>query len=134
MHFSPFNLLAILESATFEACSNGSAVSMSSLYGWALSTKDRMQLAHGAGPGLVDGHDPHLFFSEGSGMLSVLCFICQLMQWTGVTTTSAGKLATKNKGFLKRIESQGTLKYSVPNKQRWFNQHKIYYQGYLHLT
>jgi hypothetical protein len=98
LSFDPFILIAKLENSPFRACSDGSAVTQEGTYGWALSLEDGTRLAHGAG--YVDGHNPRLFRAEGQGMLSVVCFIRRLLQWTCTDSILTGILATDNTGLI----------------------------------
>jgi hypothetical protein len=98
LFFDPFILIAKLENSLFRACSDGSAVTQEGTYGWALSLEDGTRLAHGAG--YVDGHDPRSFRAEGQGMLSVVCFIRRLLQWTCTDSVLTGILATDNTGLI----------------------------------
>ena len=113
LHFNPFNIVELLEYSTFQACSDGSAVAFEGTYGWVLSTKDGTRLAHGAGP--VDGHDPRSFRAEGQGMLSVVCLLRRIKQWTCSVSTITGVLATDNTGLIDRVTAQTQVKYPVPN-------------------
>ena len=113
LHFSPFNIVGLLEHTTFQACSDGSAVAFEGTYGWVLSTDDGTRLAHGAGP--VDGHDPRSFRAEGQGMLSVVCLLRRLRQWTCTSTPFTGVLATDNTGLIDRVMAQNQITYPVPN-------------------
>lgn len=112
-YYSPFNAIALIAASSFNACSDGSAVALEGTYGWVLSSEDGTRLAHGSGP--VDGHDPRSFRAEGQGMLSVVCLLKRLIQWTCTTDTITGVLATDNTGLIHRVSSQGKLKYPVPN-------------------
>ena len=49
-------------------------------------------------------------------MLSVLCFICQLLEWTGSTLALTGVLASDNTGLLDRVGEQAKIRYTVPNR------------------
>jgi hypothetical protein len=89
------------------------AVTQEGTYGWALSLDDGTRLAHGAG--YVDGHDPRSFRAEGQGMLSVVCFIHRLLQWTRTNSIFEGILATDNTSLIARVTSQSKLRYSIPN-------------------
>jgi hypothetical protein len=111
--YDPFNLASLLEMSKFKACSNGSAVAYVGTYGWVLSLDDGTRLAYSSGP--VDGHDPRSFRAEGQGMLSILCFLRRLAQWTHATSPFTGTFATDNTGLIARIKSQRALKYPVPN-------------------
>jgi hypothetical protein len=111
--YDPFNLVSLLESQYFRACSDGSAVECIGSYGWVLSLEDGTQLAHGSG--LVDGHDPRSFRAEAQGMLSVMCFLRRIMQWTCSHNTITSTFATDNTGLIARVKLQSSLKYSVPN-------------------
>jgi hypothetical protein len=113
LHFTPFTLASLLVHSTFKACSDGSAVAHEGSFGWVLSLEDGTRLAYGAG--LVDGHDPRSFRAEDQGMLSVVCFLRRLLQFTGTVDEIEGVLATDNTGLIARVESQGKLRYSVPN-------------------
>jgi hypothetical protein len=95
-------------------------VTQEGTYGWALSLEDGTRLAHGAG--YVNGHDPLSFRAEGRGMLSVVCFIRRLLQWTCTDSVLEGVLATDNTGLIARSTSQSELQYSIPNatfKSNW---------------
>jgi hypothetical protein len=48
-------------------------------------------------------------------MLSVVCFLCRLMQWTCSTAPIKGIFATDNTGLIARIQSQRSLLYPIPN-------------------
>jgi hypothetical protein len=111
--YDPFNLASLLEMSNFKACSDGSAAAYIGTYGWVLCLEDGTHLAHGSGP--VDGNDPRSFRAEGQGMLSVMCFLHCLSQWTHATSTFTGTFATDNTGLIARIETQRALKYPVPN-------------------
>jgi hypothetical protein len=113
LHFSPYTLAALLEQSTFKACSDGSAVANEGSFGWVLSLKDGTRLAHGAG--LVDGHDPRSFRAEGQGMLSVVCFLRRILEYTGTTNLITGVFATDNTGLIARVESQIKIEYPVLN-------------------
>lgn len=113
LHFPPSVLLSMLENDSFQACSDGSAVTQQGTYGWVLSTNDGTRLAHGAGP--VDGHDPHSFRSEGQGMLSAVCFLSRLLQWNHSSSELTGTLATDNTGLIDRVREQQQHKYPLPN-------------------
>jgi hypothetical protein len=113
LSFDPFILISKLETSLFRACSDGLAVTQEGMYGWALSLDDGTRLAHGAG--YVDGHNPRSFCAEGQGMLSVVCFIRQLLQWTCTDSVLEGILATDNTGLIARVTSQSKLQYSIPN-------------------
>jgi hypothetical protein len=113
LSFGPFILISKLETSPFRACSDGPAVTQEGTYGWALSLDDGTRLAHGAG--YVDGHDPRSFRAEGQGMLSVVCFIHRLLQWTCTDSVLEGILATDNTGLIARVTSQSKLRYSIPN-------------------
>jgi hypothetical protein len=101
--YDPFNLSSLRESQEFQACSDGSAVAFVGTYGWVLSLEDGTRLAYGSG--LVDGHDPCSFRAEGQGMLSVMCFLRRVLQWTCTTESITGTFATNNSGLLARIAS-----------------------------
>jgi hypothetical protein len=113
LNFKPTVLISMLEKTPFRACSDGSAVVLEGTYGWSLSLEDGTRLAHGAGP--VCGHDPRSFRAEGQGMLSVVCFLRRLTQWTCSDQRLEGVLATDNTGLLARVSSQSSLRYPIPN-------------------
>ena len=114
LEFDPFNIVALIESSSFIACSDGSAVAFEGSYGWVLCSADGTRLAHGAGP--VDGHDPRSFRAEGQGMLSVVCLLRRLFEWCCISTPITGILATDNTGLIDRVASQTRLKYPIPNQ------------------
>ena len=109
---SPEEIMLAITSDGFRACSDGSAVFRQGTYGWVLATPDKTRLAHGAGP--VDGHDPQSFRAEGQGMLSVVCFLRHLKQWTKNEATLTGVLATDNSGLITRVKEQSIIRYPVP--------------------
>jgi hypothetical protein len=113
LSFDPFILISKLANSPFRACSDGLTVTQEGMYGWALSLKDGTRLAHGAG--YVDGHNPHSFRAEGQGMLSVVCFIRRLLQWTCTDSVLTGVLATDNTGLIAQVTSQSKLRYPIPN-------------------
>ena len=103
----------LLSRTPFQACSDGSAVTKQGTFGWVLALPDRTRLAFGAGP--VDGHDPQSFRSEGQGMLSVVCLLARLKQWTKSDAVLSGVLATDNSGLVDRVQGQTKIRYPVPN-------------------
>jgi hypothetical protein len=68
------------------------------MYGWVLSLEDGTRLAYGAGN--FDGHDHGSFQAKGQGMLSVVCFLQRLIQWTATKSILEGVLATDNTGLI----------------------------------
>jgi hypothetical protein len=96
LHFDPFILISKLESSPFRACSDGSAVTQEGTCGWALALEDGTRLAYGTW--YADGQDPCSFCAEGQGMLSVVCFLRRLIQWTDTNSVLEGVLATDNIG------------------------------------
>jgi hypothetical protein len=96
LHFSPYTIASLLEHSEFKACSNGSAVANEGSFGWV-------------------GHDPQSFRAEGHGMLSVVCFLRRIIEYTGTTTSITSVLATDNTGLIARVESQTKTKYPVLN-------------------
>jgi hypothetical protein len=48
-------------------------------------------------------------------MLSILCFIWRLLQWTCTDSVLEGVLATDNTGLIARVTSQSKLRYSFPS-------------------
>jgi hypothetical protein len=113
LSFDPFILMSKLEASPIRACSNGSAVTREGTFGWALSLQDGTRLAHSAG--YVDGHNPRSFRAEGQGMISVVCFIWRLLQWTGTNSVLEGVLATDNTGLIACVASQSKLRFSISN-------------------
>ena len=111
--FDPFNIVALIEASSFQACSDGSAVALEGTYGWVLCAEDGTRLAHGAG--FIDRHDPRSFRAEGQGMLSIVCLLRRLYEWCGCTSSFTGVLATDNTGLIDRVQAQGKLKYAIPN-------------------
>jgi hypothetical protein len=111
--FTPFQIVDMLTNDTFVACSDGSAIEFQGTYGWVLSLHDGTRLAHGAGP--VNGHDPRSFRAEGQGMLSLVCLLRRLAQWTATDVGFSGILATDNSGLVARVKAQSAVKYPVPN-------------------
>jgi hypothetical protein len=63
-----------------------------------LSPADGTRLAYGSGP--VDGHDTQSFRAEGQGMLSLVCFLRCLMQWTYSEFPITGRFAADNTGLI----------------------------------
>ena len=49
-------------------------------------------------------------------MLSLVCFLHRLKQWTSYSDSITGILAADNTGLVDRVKAQSTLKYPVPNK------------------
>jgi hypothetical protein len=113
LHFSPYTLASLLEHSKFKACSDGSAIANKGSFGWVLCLDDGTWLAHRAG--LVDSHDPRSFRAEGQGMLSVVCFLLCILEYTGTTNPITGVLATDNTGLIARVESQTKTKYPILN-------------------
>ena len=48
-------------------------------------------------------------------MLSVVCFLRHLKQWTKTSDPFSGVLATDNSGLITRVKEQMTIRYPVPN-------------------
>ena len=116
LQYDPFNIVALIEASSFQACSDGSAVALEGTYGWVLCAEDGTRLAHGAGP--VDGHDPRSFRAKGQGMLSLVCLLRRLLEWCCSTTPIKGILATNNTGLIDRVQAQSRLKYPIPLGRR----------------
>jgi hypothetical protein len=92
--FSPQDIINKLSDSPFTACSDGSAITRQGTFGWVIALPDKTRLASGSGP--VDGHEPQSFRAEAQGMLSVVCFLARLRQWTGSSAVISGILATDN--------------------------------------
>ena len=113
LNFPPEEKMLYLSTQAFRACSDGSAVSLQGTFGWVLALPDKTRLAFGAGP--VDGHDPNSFWAEGQGMLSIVCFLKRLREWTKSSVPISGVLATDNSPLLDRVREQSSVKYPIPN-------------------
>ena len=113
LQFPPNDIMQKLSTQEFRACSDGSAITLQGTFGWVLALPDRTRLAFGAGP--VEGHDPNSFRAEGQGMLSVVCFLKRLKEWTNSSLPLTGILATDNSPLLDRVKEQAAVKYPIPN-------------------
>ena len=109
----PPEIIRLLTTQSFRACSDGSAVSRQGTFGWVLALSDKTRLAFGAGP--VDGHDPQSFRSEGQGMLSIVRLLYRLRNWIKSDITITGTLATDNSGLVDRAREQSIIRYPTPN-------------------
>jgi hypothetical protein len=114
LQFTPEEIIHQLSTKQFRACSDGSAIANQGTFGGVLALADKTRLAFGAGP--VDGHDPQSFRSEGQGMLSVVCLLSRLKQWTKSSFPITGILATDNSGLIDRNHEQTKVRYPVPNQ------------------
>ena len=113
LQFPPEEIIQYLSTQEFRACSDGSTVTLQGTVGWVLALPDKTHLAYGAGP--VDGHDPKSFRAEGQGMLSIVCFLKRLLQWTNSSYSMSGILATAKSTLLDWVKEQSSDKNPVPN-------------------
>jgi hypothetical protein len=70
-------------------------------YGWTISTDLGERCVEGMGP--VRGAHPDSFRAEAYGMLTTLCYLSRLAEYTGVVETWSGVLATDSQSLLDAI-------------------------------
>jgi hypothetical protein len=78
-----------------------------------MALPDRTRIAYCAGP--VDSHEPQSFRSEATGMLSVICFLSRIREWTHSDITISGIIASDHLGLVTRVKEQAAMRYPVPN-------------------
>jgi hypothetical protein len=97
-----------LEAQThFRAVSDGSALPTGAAsFGWILSTRQGERLAVGMGP--ARGMKVHSYRAEACGVLSFLCFLIQLANFTQMHERWRGLLATDSKSLLDTLFGRDT--------------------------
>lgn len=98
---------SISDALTFGICavSDGSVWdNHQGAYGWIISTDIGERCCAGMGP--VCGAHPDSFRAEAYGMLTVLCYLGRLAEFTGQTTPWVGVLATDSQSLLDSISTR----------------------------
>lgn len=79
-------------------------------FGWSLSNLNGIRCATGMGP--AHGRAPTAYRSEGYGMLSILCFLRRLAEYTGRTSLWEGIVATDSQSLLDTLQIKAEINIS----------------------
>ncbi|KAI2503807.1 hypothetical protein MHU86_10612 [Fragilaria crotonensis] len=119
--FDPFTVATMLSSGVRSVSDGSEWDQTQGSFGWSLSDKNGIRCATGMGP--AHGSSPTSYRSESYGMLSILCFLRRLAEFTGHVAPWEGIVATDSDSLLKTLRKK-TVAVTTPTEDTQ-SQHSI---------